>query len=105
MSKLTNGIEYQNIFLPVANAEYLIRNGFKVIQLSSDTLQFEKGNICLYIKNDNLDMFRYNAEAEKDNWRFSQSHSGISQLDSFGWIMLLQIMGIQRANHRSLQNA
>jgi hypothetical protein len=101
MAKLSNNIEYQNIHLPVANAEYLIRNGFACMKLSSDTLQFIKENICLRIKNDSLDLFRHFPEEEYDKFKFQQSHIGISQLDRFGWIMLLDIMKVQKANHRS----
>lgn len=102
MPKLSNQIEYQNIHFNVQKAEYLLNNGFACIKLSSDTLQFVKGNYCLVVKNDCVDYFLYEREREHDKLKFLQSHTGISQLDNFGWIMLLQIMGVQRANHRSL---
>lgn len=101
MPKLQKGIEYQNAHLPVAHVNYLINNGFTCLRLSSDTLQFTKDNVCIRIKNDTLNLFRHISEAEQKSWQFLQSHIGISQLDYFGWIMLLSIMKAQKANHRT----
>lgn len=102
MAKLKNKIEYENVKFPAQFGDYLLSNAFSCIKQSSDTLQFVKGNICLMVKGDCVDYFRYEQEREHDKIKFLQSHTGISQLDNFGWIMLLQIMKVQKANHHSL---
>lgn len=98
MAKLSNGTEYINIYFPVSHAEYLLSNGFKCTAILN-MLHFAKDHIALYVKNDTLDMMIY--QSDKNKWLPTQSHSGISELNHFNWIMLLQLMGAQKANHRS----
>lgn len=97
MAKLTNDIEFLNIFFPIEYAEYLLSNKFNCIKVSSDTLHFEKGEVHISVKNDTIDVYRWfqATDPEKSQWRFSQSHTGISNLGLFNWIMLMHLMNAQ----------
>lgn len=96
-TKLSNGIEYSNPNFPKEFGEYLLSNGFGCWSAKSN-LCFEKmDKVSLYVRNDNIDLFTYCIGTGSDlhPWHFSQSHAGIGNLNLFGWIMLMHLMGIQ----------
>lgn len=97
MAKLSNGLEYQNIYLPAEYCEYLLSNQYVCTAMSSDTLFFDNGKVNVMVKNDNVDVFRFVINEDNVNGKllYSSSHTCISQLGLFNWIMLMHIMKVQ----------
>ena len=94
MTKLSNGTQYNNSKLPVEFAEYLVQNGFEALPIKDGVCFHKEKRIKLFAKQDCIDLFKYNPELEHNQWAFHQSHSGISSLNFFGWIMLMHIMNV-----------
>lgn len=94
MTKLTNGAEYCNDKFPAEFAEYLIQNGFSAV-VTKDAICFHKDrSIKLFVKHDHIDLLKIIPDSEGFKLAHQQSHSGIAQLNIFGWIMLMHVMGV-----------
>lgn len=95
-TKLSNGIEYFNPNFPAEFAEFLLANHF-ICKQDKGSLGFRNGDVLLTVVNDQVDLFIYHPEQdgqEAEKWVFSQNHSGLSQLNLFGWILLMHIMDV-----------
>jgi len=94
-TKLSNGIEYTNSNLPLVHAEYLIMNGFKTSMSKKGNLRFYKPESHdVFIQDDTIDFFKKTATVMDSQWQFQGKHAGISKLDFYGFITLMNIMGI-----------
>lgn len=92
MTKLSNGVEYNNPKFPAAFAEYLICNRFKAVSNKTE-LRFVKANVTIIILHDNIDIFFYDPIAMAHVW--GSSFMGFGSLDINGWILLMHATKVQ----------
>lgn len=93
MKNLSNGIIYDNEAFHVAFGEYLLTNGYRCYN-EGKALVFSNAFTKIYVRHDNIDVFSFKPEETEGKWVYTQTHTGIQQMEVVNFMLLMHAMNI-----------